>query len=90
MKKRKVSNFHKSPAPPQLLKFVVAALFEIRYAFSLVLGGVWETHPPPPPPNPLLWGKGEEGIIIFDVLNTSHTYYSQEQNMSQPCHPHPL
>ncbi len=34
---------------------------------------------PPTPLNPLLWGRGEEGIIIFDVLNT---YYSQEQNMS--------
>jgi hypothetical protein len=40
MKKGKVSNPHKSPAPPQLPKFVVAAPFEIRYVFSLVLGGV--------------------------------------------------
>jgi hypothetical protein len=31
MKKRKVSNPHKSPAPPQLPKFVGAALSEIRY-----------------------------------------------------------
>ncbi len=35
------------------------------------LGGCVRNSPSaPPPPNPLLWGKGEEGIIIFDVLNS--------------------
>jgi hypothetical protein len=34
------------------------------------LGGCVRNSPSVPPPNPLLGGKREEGIIIFEVLNT--------------------
>jgi hypothetical protein len=37
MKERKVSIPHKSPAPPQLPKFVEAVLSEIRYRMCSLL-----------------------------------------------------
>ncbi len=44
MKERKVSIPHKSPASPQLPKFVEAVLYEIRYRMCSLLSIEWTTH----------------------------------------------
>ena len=66
MKKGKVSNPHKSPAPPQLPKFVVAALFEIRYSMcSLLSWGVCEKLTLRPPTQPPARGEARRGNNYF-------------------------